>query len=336
MQTNMMYQVFATLDLMRLGYSDREIRAAVDCCLERIARGRFVVRRKCANPRHGRIWGSVADGDSAELKDFGDKRDGVERVKVLIRARADLVNRRAEKSSGGTGEVFSHLSAALLWQFVVAEMPHSRVEVIRPNTSGKFAHLLVRRRNLGEHRFEFLGDAAVTSKAQTLIDVARDYELDTSVPMLDDALRRGVVSSEELGDALAVCPVVRNRNRVDTALALADDRRESPGESIVAVRLHEIGLDGFEPQVEIVDDQGFFVARTDFTHRRSKTIIEFDGRAKYTLEGRDLRQEFDRERERERRLRALGYHVIRVYWKDLWRRRTFTDIERIVRARSVR
>lgn len=331
-----MYQVFVTTELRRLGFSDREIRAAVGCCLERIARGRFAVTGACSDPGHAKIWTPLADGDVDELVWLGDKRDAIERVKILIRTRADLVNRQAGEISQATSEVFSHLSAALLWQLEVVEIPHSRVEVIRPHTSGRFTHLIVRRRELCDQHVELLGDTYLTSKARTLIDTARDYDLDTSVPMLDDALRRQLVTKGQLMTVVDTCHENRCSRRVETALELADGRRESPGESIVAVRLYEIGLDGFEPQVEIFDDNGFFVARTDFAHRNSKTIIEFDGRAKYTLEGRDHRREFDRERERERRLRALGYHVIRVFWKDLRRRQTFTDIERIVRSRTQR
>ncbi|WP_181276061.1 hypothetical protein [Brevibacterium oceani] len=331
-----MYQVFVTTELRRLGLSDREIRAAVGCCLERIARGRFAVKGTCADPGHAKIWTPLADGDVDELAWLGDKRDAIERVKILIRTRADLVNRRAEENSEAKGEVFSHLSAALLWQLEVVEIPHSRAEVIRSHTSGRFTHLIVRRRELCDEHVELLGDTTVTSKARTLIDTARDYALDVSLPMLDDALRRQLVTKDQLRKAVDTCHENRCCRRVETALGLADGHRESPGESIVAVRLYEVGLNGFEPQVEIFDENGFFVARTDFTHRDSKTIIEFDGRAKYTLDGRDHRREFDRERERERRLRALGYHVIRVFWKDLWRRQTFTDIERIVRSRTQR
>lgn len=331
-----MYQVFATTDLMRLGYSDRDIRAAIGCCLERVARGRFAVTGTCANLRHAKIWAALADGDADELVRLGDKRDAIERVKVLIRARADRINRKTTKGPQATSDVFSHLSAALLWQLEVVQIEHSRVEVIRPNSSARFAQLIVRRRELGTVHVELLGGMMLTSKPRTLIDVARDYELEDSIPMLDDALRRQLVTKEELRTVLATCKEARNCHRVDAALALADARHESPGESIVALRLHEIGLDDIEPQFEIFDENGFFVARTDFIHRPSKTIIEFDGRAKYTLNGRDLRREFDRERERERRLRALGYHVIRVYWKDLWHRRAFVDIERLVRTRTPR
>lgn len=329
-----MYQVFVTEELRRLGLSDRDIRSAVGCCLERIARGRFAVVGTCSNLGHAKIWSSLAEGDVDGLEWIGDKRDAIERVKILIRARADLVNKQAEISSEASHEVFSHLSAALLWQFEVVEIPHSRVEVIRPNTSGRFAHLIVRRRDLCDEQVEQLGDTTVTSGARTLIDIARDYGLDTSVPMLDDAFRRQLVTMEQLRSAVDTCKENRSCRRVETALGLADGRRESPGESIVAVRLFEVGLCGFEPQVEIFDENGFFVARTDFTDRTSKTIIEFDGRGKYSLDDRDHRREFDRERERERRLRALGYHVIRVFWKDLWRWQTFTDIERVVRSRT--
>ena len=329
-----MYQVFVTEELRRLGLSDRDIRTAVGCCLERIARGRFAVVGTCSNPGHAKIWSSLAEGDVDELERIGDKRDAIERVKILIRARADLVNKQAEISSEAWHEVFSHLSAALLWQLEVVQIPHSRVEVIRPNTSGRFAHLVVRRRAVCDEHVKLLGDTALTSMARTLIDVARDYDLDTSVPMLDDALRRNVVTKRELRTVVDTCKERRNLRRVEIGLELADSRRESPGESIVAVRLFEVGLGGFEPQVEIFEENGFFVARTDFAHRSSKTIIEFDGRAKYTLDSRDHRREFDRERERERRLRALGYHVVRVFWKDLWRWQTFTDIERVVRART--
>lgn len=337
-----MYQVFITAELLKLGLSDRDVRAAIGCCLERVARGRYAVVRRCDDPRHARIWEALANRDADALTRTGDFRDVAERAKVLIRARADLLNRRSALAANGRAkraaplEVFSHLSAALLWEFVVVRMPDPAVEIVRSNASARHAHLRIRRRELPDDHVERLGDTVVTTKERTLIDVARDYPLDISVPMLDDALRRRLVTHDDLLAAAHACPEVRNGARIGTVLGLADPRRESPGESIVAVRFHEIGLTGFEPQVELVDDRGLLIARVDFLHAASKTIVEFDGRMKYTLEGRDHREAFDRERERERRLRALGYHVVRVFWKDLWRRWAFTEIERLVGARLPR
>ena len=329
-----MYQVFTTRELRNLGYSDRDVRLAVDCCLERIARGRFAVKAQCDNPKHARMGEAVRQGDAEVLGKIGDVRDRLERTKILIRSRADLINRQCADSGIGSAECFSHLSAALLWEFVVVSMEKPVVEVIRTNTNWRHAHLIIRRRTVPAEHIDRLGDTTVTSKERTLIDVARDYPLDLSVPMLDDALRRCLVAGDGLLTTAVGCREVRDGARVRTALGLADTRRESPGESIVAVRFHEIGLDGFEPQVEIVDERGFVIARVDFLHAESKTIVEFDGRIKYTLDGQDAREAFDRERERERQLRALGYHVIRVFWKDLWHRWTFTEIARIVAARA--
>ncbi|MBM6588653.1 MULTISPECIES: hypothetical protein [Brevibacterium] len=151
--------------------------------------------------------------------------------------------------------------------------------------------------------------------------------------MLDNALRRNLVTNRELLDVVDTANEVRNRNRLITAIDLTDPLRESPAESMVAVRFFENQILGFRPQVDVRDAQGRFVARVDFLHRQAMIIVEFDGRAKYFLNDRDHRAAFDRERERERQLRELGYHVVRVFWKDLFRQRRFTELARLVNAR---
>lgn len=329
-----MYQVFDTAQLLRLGLSEREVRDAARCCLERVARGRFAIRRRCDAERHRRIRESADQEDATLLVPHNDFRDVFERLKVLIRARADLVNSVHRKEAGGVPyEVFSHLSAALVWGLAVSRPAEHRVEVIRRETSRRYTNLHVRRRDLPVAQIDRNGDICVTSLARTLIDVARDYDLDVSVPMLDDALRREVVTESLLRATLANVSEVRSGNRVLTALDVADPRRESPAESIVAVRFFENMVLGFEPQVDVVDRHGRFVARVDFLHEGAKLIVEFDGRTKYFLHDRDHREAFDQERERERRLRALGYHVVRIFWKDLFRRDAFIDVKRLVEAR---
>lgn len=332
-----MYQVFDTARLLRLGLSERDIRKAAACCLERVARGRFAVRRRCDNERHRRVWESVDQEDADLLVNKNDFRDVLERLKVLIRARADRVSDRQQSAGGRVrNEVFSHISAALLWTLEVARPVEGRVEVIRPGISRRHANLIVRRRTLPPEHVARIGDVAVTTRARTLIDVARDYGLDVSVPMLDDALRRSQVSKAQLFDVVQAAHEVRNENRVSEAISLTDPLRESPAESIVAVRFFENGILDFESQVEVRDAQGRFIARVDFLHRGAMIIVEFDGRGKYFLDDRDHRAAFDRERERERQLRALGYHVVRIFWKDLFRQQKFTELARLLRARMAR
>ena len=67
-----------------------------------------------------------------------------------------------------------------------------------------------------------------------------------------------------------------------------------------------------EGQAEIRDAEGGFVARVDFLFKEQRTVVEFDGLAKYAE-----RSDLIREKAREDALRALGYSVVRITWVDL-------------------
>lgn len=70
-----------------------------------------------------------------------------------------------------------------------------------------------------------------------------------------------------------------------------------------------------EPQAWIgCWDEDGFSARVDFLFRGQRTVVEFDGLAKYRTP-HDLRAE----KVREDRVRTLGYEVVRLTWADLAR-----------------
>jgi very-short-patch-repair endonuclease len=79
------------------------------------------------------------------------------------------------------------------------------------------------------------------------------------------------------------------------------------------------GLPEPELQIAISDSDGL-IGRVDFLFREFRTIVEFDGKIKYS---RELAPDGDptialwREKQREDRLRALGYEVVRITWADL-------------------
>ena len=98
-------------------------------------------------------------------------------------------------------------------------------------------------------------------------------------------------------------------------MALADGLAESPGESWTRVVFVSLGLIDVEPQVEIRDTRGKLVGRVDFLFRKHRTIVEFDGLVKYG--GTDGRQALIDEKHREDALRALGYQMVRLTWRDL-------------------
>lgn len=136
------------------------------------------------------------------------------------------------------------------------------------------------------------------SSAEVVLRLARDLcTLDTTV-VLDSALRCGDVTYEEIE---RVCSRPRPGVRVlREALDLCDPRSESPWESVLRV-FHVICEVPVEPQHEVRDEFGGFVARGDLWIVGSRVLHEYDGavhRDRRTQQA-DLR--------RERRLGAVSW-----------------------------
>lgn len=99
------------------------------------------------------------------------------------------------------------------------------------------------------------------------------------------------------------------------------------------VRLHEDGLTAPEPQQDIFDENGQFVARVDFCWKEQRTIGEYDGKIKYgklRKPGQSLEDAIFAEKLREDSLRDLGWQIVRWIWADLYRRGVIRD--RVLRA----
>lgn len=329
-----MYRVITTAELLRIGITKRGIVQALTCCLRRSARGRFNVIGTCPNQEHLPIWKSIEEKYALATPEFGDHRDREERMKVLIRARAEKVSEHLMASlQDERKETFSHLSAALIHGLPIVARPHDRVEVYRVTVPQKHRHLRVRSAELPPEHVVVIGLYRVTSLDRTLIDIALLYEAATSVAMLDHALSTGATTSDRLRSMLEARPDAQAQRRASVALQLADARRESPGESVTAVRLFEYGISGFVPQVEFRDQSGRVHARVDLCHEASQTIVEFDGITKYIENSPDTRQAIEKEKQRDAWLSARGYRVIHLLWRDLFSASAFEDIKRIVAER---
>jgi len=119
----------------------------------------------------------------------------------------------------------------------------------------------------------------------------------------------------------------------------ADGRSESVGESRSRVAFELIGLPRPDLQRLITTSDGRIVGRSDFLFDEFWTIGEFDGRVKY---GRLLKPGEDpgdvvwREKQREDRMRDLGYEVRRLIWSDLSDRPAIAERFRAAFARARR
>ena len=105
------------------------------------------------------------------------------------------------------------------------------------------------------------------------------------------------------------------------------------GESRTRLILVAAGFD-VETQVELRDELGRFVARVDLKLRDAPVVIEFDGRAKYSLDG-DAKGAHWRDKVRNDRIGNLGFERVRVWWNRLAQPAEIVrDVER-ARARAL-
>jgi hypothetical protein len=137
-----------------------------------------------------------------------------------------------------------------------------------------------------------------TSLERTVLDIARRQSFTHAVVVLDHVLRFDLLRREGLAGALEALGRVRGYRQAAAAIAFADRRAESPGESISRVTAHLLGVPAPELQHEFETPRGRF--RTDFWWPDAGVIGEFDGRLKYD----DPRALWD-EKNREDALRRL-------------------------------
>jgi hypothetical protein len=119
-----------------------------------------------------------------------------------------------------------------------------------------------------------IGAPTVTTGAETLLAAARDLGLLDLVIMDDSALRLGHCTIEELHSAAASRR--RGAPRLRTLPPLLDDRSESAWESVMRLLHMHAGI-AVEPQKEIHDQWGRFVARADLWLIGTRRIHEYDG-----------------------------------------------------------
>src|SRR5699024_1434186 len=313
--------VFSANELHVLGYSDGDIVGALDCCLEKVKRGQFVLRRSCEKDTHGPLHDIHRTAKAPYPLSFGDIRDRTESLKILIRAHASEL---PEKT------VFSHVSAAIIHGLDPPYPEAESAEVIRRGISKDRPTLIIRDREVPDEERTVVGDLPVTTIRRALLDIAYDYPLETSVPIISAALRRGDASADELATEI----VAGRRGCRDARLAfeLADARHESAGESLCAVKFYRFGITGMVPQVDTCDSAGRWIARNDFRHEDLDVIVEFHGVGKYYLSTDGPDRASAANHERHMRLLNAGFRVFNLVWADLFRAEQFKQIKAVLTA----
>jgi hypothetical protein len=214
--------------------------------------------------------------------------------------------------------VLSHESAARLWGFPVRRQLVGPVRLTDPTLSRRGRGYTVTQAPVRRGEVVRGGPFRLTSAGRTLLDCARQWQLDDAVVAMDAALLAGTVTAQQLGDGVAALRGWPGARRAARAVSLADGRAESPLETRGRLRIVGAGLPTPELQVEIRTG-GRLVAVVDAWFDEAAVAVEFDGRTKYTDPWRDRSpgQVLWEEKRREDELRALDIRVVRVVDADL-------------------
>jgi very-short-patch-repair endonuclease len=210
------------------------------------------------------------------------------------------------------GAVFAGRTAAYLLGAEALVDAAAPVEVIVPEADrfGPVIGLRIRRTSLPISDVRSVGGYTCTTPLRTAVDIARHEDGPASVVALDVLLSRGLVRARDLADAAALLPPGRGSVRARRAVDLADERAESPPESVLRVLLRSAGLAPV-PQYVVRDAEGRFVARVDLAFPEVRVAVEYDG----AWHGRP--GELSRDRRRHNALVAAGWTVVHVTAADM-------------------
>lgn len=276
----------------------------------------------------------------AELKDAlrdGDLRPlrrGVV-TDAVAAGPVDLHRLKVRAAAGviGPGTYFAQESAAVLHELPL--LTRRLAEVVAVRTGGGHgqvtAGLHTRSGDVAEGDVTSIDGLPVTGLARTVSDLVRRLPFPEAVMVADAGLRQGL-EKEDLLDRTASgrgCRMAR------AAIAFADKRSESAGESLSRVRIHRAGLPVPELQFVALGSDGRFLGRLDFWWEEQCLAGEFDGMAKYSTlraPGVTTEEVIRAEKRREQAIVAEGVRLVRWTWPDLWNGNLEHLLDRLLRS----
>jgi hypothetical protein len=216
----------------------------------------------------------------------------------------------------GSHAALSHRSAARLHG--LRESHRDAIEVLIPGRSARqHEGIEVHRSN----RFEPALDAAVvdavpvTTVARTLLDLAAVVPRRALERALDQAEILRVFDLNALRDQIVRNPSHPGAGKLRSTLA-----RHTAGDAVTESELEELfraivdpaGLPRPEVNAPVDPGDGGTIIRPDVVWRHAKLAVELDG-AKWHL----TRKAFESDHDRDLRLKAAGWDVIRLTWRQL-------------------
>jgi hypothetical protein len=213
----------------------------------------------------------------------------------------------------GRQATVSHTSAAILWGMELAASPSGLTVTVQRNRSRvAAAGARVHRQDLPVDDRVHRDGLWLTTPLRTVIDLCRVLPLPEAVVVADSALRRGLVTVDDLVRALRELPAAVGRGRVAAVVRLMDPRSGSVLESLCRVLLHLAGLPGPKTQLGVRGAGGGWIGRVDFGWPEERLVVETDGFAFHAD-----RASYRVDRRRSNALVLAGWRVLRFSWEDV-------------------
>lgn len=257
--------------------------------------------------------------DSADLDVWDEEKYGV-RVRATA-IRSDMA--------------MTHVSAAALHHLplVGADLSEVHMTKVRHGGNRHRAQRHVHSGVLSPDVLTTVDGIQVTNVARTLVDIGKTQSRLTAVAAADSALFRGLCTYDEIAEALVGITRHQGAPRSRMAMAMADGRAESPGETWTRLTLNQSGLPLTELQIDVIDENGTVIGTADGGYPERGVLWEYDGEDKYQRLLRPGQSPIDvilKEKNRENGFIELGYVIVRVVKSD--RRRPDALRDRVRRA----
>lgn len=183
-------------------------------------------------------------------------------------------------------------------------------DISRPRLPGLVVHHAV----LPVQEPTIVGGIPCVPAVRCAVDLARAVRRLDALPILDAALRSGLMSSEDLQTEVLRHVGLKGVRQARELVPLADGRAECRQESQLRLVLIDGRLPHPEPQLWVYDRNGIGRYRLDLGYRERKVGIEYDGISH--LDRDRLRQD----RERANWLNSDGWTMRYFTDRDLYRR----------------
>ena len=209
-------------------------------------------------------------------------------------------------------------AAAAIMGFAFLAPADGRVDVLAVGTKDRRRGRTVNRRAVKTIGTPYIARGVrITSPARTALETCVLHGIRDGLVVVESMMWKRTCDAATLSEEMRAMGRRRGIEMARRVLALASDRSQSPGESLVRWCIDRAGLPQPLQQVAIYGRHGNWLAVVDFFWPDLGLVIEFDGLVKTSGQFGDPVQVARNQLERQENLLHPGLRVVRLKWGDV-------------------